>query len=77
MTGNIQIEVLSKNNVIVALHLKDVSSFDKQALVMSLAKSLDLTIDDVLITSLMYSDFIAKAKHAKTALSNNRSTPDL
>ena len=58
----------------VALHLQDVSSFDKQILVMSLANALDLTPTDILLTSLMYPDFLVKAKHAKTNLSNNRST---
>lgn len=77
MTGNIQIEVLNKNAVMVAAHLKDVSDFDKQVLVMSLAQALDLTPIDILLTSIMYPDFVAKAKHAKTDLSNNRSTPDL
>lgn len=76
MTGNIQIEVLNKNAVMVAAHLKDVSGFDKQVLVMSLAQSLDLNTTDILLTSLMYPDFLAKSKHAKTDLSNNRSTPD-
>ena len=77
MQGNIQIEVLNESAVIVAAHLKDVSDIDKQVLVMSLAQSLDLTPTDILLTSLMYPDFVAKAKHAKTDLSNNRSTPDL
>lgn len=76
MTGNIQIEVLNEQAVMVAAHLKDVSSYDKQVLVMSLAKSLDLTPADVLTTSLVYPDFLSKSKHAKTDLSNNRSTPD-
>ena len=44
---------------------------------MSLANALDLTPTDILLTSLMYPDFVAKAKRAKTDLSNNRSTPDL
>ena len=77
MQGNIQIEVLNESAAIVALHLKDVSGFDKQVLVMSLANALDLTPNDILLTSLMYPDFIANAKRAQTDLSNNRSTPDL
>ena len=77
MQGNIQIEVLNESAAIVALHLNDVSGFDKQVLVMSLANALDLTPTDVLLTSLMYSDFVAQAKRAKTDLSNNRSTHDL
>lgn len=54
MTGNIQIEVLNESAAMVALHLKDVSDFDKQVLVMHLANALDLTPDDVLLTSIMY-----------------------
>ena len=77
MQGNIQIEVLNERAVMVAAHLIDVSDFDKQVLVMSLAQSLDLTPTDILLTSLIYPDFLAKAKRAKTDLSNNRSTPDL
>lgn len=77
MQGNIQIEVLNESAVMVAAHLKDVSDFDKHALVMSLARALELTPTDILLTSIMYPDFIAKSKHAKTDLSNNRSTPDL
>lgn len=77
MQGNIQIEVLNESAVMVALHLKDVSGFDKQVLVMSLANALDLTPTDILLTSLMYPDFVAKAKRAKTDLSNTCSTPDL
>ena len=76
MQGNIQIEVLNESAAIVALHLKDVSGFDKQVLVMSLANALDLTPTDILITSLIYPDFLSKSKHAKTDLSNNRSTAD-
>ena len=76
MQGNIQIEVLNESAAMVALHLKDVSSFDKQVLVMSLANALDLTPTDILLTSLMYPDFLANAKRAKTDLSNKRSTPD-
>ena len=60
----------------VAAHLKDVSDYDKQTLVMSLAQALDLTPTDIFLTSLMYPDFLAKSKHAKTDLSNNRSTID-
>lgn len=74
MQGNIQIEVLNESAVMIAAHLKDVSDFDKQVLVMSIANALDLTPTDILLTSLMYPDFFAKAKHAKTDLSNNRST---
>ena len=77
MQGNIQIEVLNESAAIVALHLKGVSGFDKHILVMSLANALELTPTDILLTSLMYPDFLAKSKHAKTDLSNNRSTPDL
>ena len=77
MQGNIQIEVLNDSAAIVALHLNDVSGFDKQVIVMSLANALDLTPTDILLTSLMYPDFVAKAKRAETDLSNNRSTPDL
>ena len=77
MQGNIQIEVLNESAAIVALHLKEVSGFDKQVLVMSLAQSLDLAPTDILLTSLIYTDFLANAKHAKTDLSNKRSTPDL
>lgn len=77
MQGNIQIEVLNESAVMVAAHLKDVSEIDKQVLVMSLAKALDLTPVDVLTTSLEYPDFIAKSKSARTDLSNNRSTHDL
>ena len=77
MQGNIQIEVLNESAAMVALHLKDVSGFDKQVLVMSLTNALDLTPTDILLTSLMYPDFVAQAKRAKTDLSNNRSTHDL
>ena len=76
MQGNIQIEVLNESAVMVAAHLKDMSGFDKQVLVMSLAQSLDLTKTDILLTSLMYPDFLVKSNHAKTDLPNNRSTPD-
>lgn len=77
MQGNIQIEVLNESAAMVVLRLKDVSGFDKQVLVMSLANALDLTPTDILLTSLMYPDFIAKSKRAKTDLSNTCSTPDL
>lgn len=77
MTGNIQIEALNESACMVALHLKDVSDFDKQVLVMSLASAIGLTPTDILLTSLIYPDFLVKAKRAKTDLSNNRSTPDL
>lgn len=77
MAGNIHIEVLNESAVMVAAHLKDVSEYDKQVLIMSLANALDLTPTDILLTSLMYPDFLAKAKRAKTDLSNNRTTPDL
>ena len=76
MTGNIQIEVLNDSAVIVAAHLKDVLEYDKQVLIMSLANALDLTTTDILLTSLMYPDFVANAKRAQTDLSNNRSTHD-
>lgn len=77
MQGNIQIEVLNESAVMVAVHLEDVSDFDKQVLVMSIAQALDLTSADVLAASLVYPDFLAKSKHAKTDLSNTCSTPDL
>ena len=77
MTGNIQIEVLNESAAMVALHLKYVSDLDKHTLVMSLASALGLTPTDILLTAFMYPDFVAKTKHAKTDLSNNRSTPDL
>lgn len=77
MTGNVQIEVLNEHAVMVAARLKDVSARDKQVLVMSIAQSLDFTPTDIVLTSLMYPDFLAKAKYAKTDLSNKRSTPDL
>lgn len=76
MQGNIQIEVLNESTAMVALHLKHVSDFDKQVLVMYLANALDLTPTDILLTSLMYPDFVAKAKRAQTDLSNTCSTPD-
>lgn len=76
MTGNIQIEVLNESAVIVATHLKGVSDIDKQLLVMSLARALDLTPDDVLAASLVYPEFLAKSNRAKVDLSNNRSTAD-
>ena len=76
MQGNIQIEVLNESAVIVALHLKDVSSYDKQVLVMSLASSLNLTRADLFLTTTLYPDFLAASKRAKTDLSNNCSTPD-
>lgn len=72
MQGNIQIEVLNEGLVIVDTHLKDVSNTDKQLLVMSLARNLDLTPADVLTASLAYPDFLSKKD-----LYNNRSTPDL
>lgn len=68
MQGNIQIEILNDKAVMIAAHLRDVSDFDKQVLVMSLAQSLELNPTDILLTSLMYPDFIAKAKRAKTNL---------
>lgn len=77
MQGNIQIEALNESAVMVAAHLKDVSDIDKQVLVMTLAQALDLTPTDILLTSLMYPDFLAKSKLAKTDLSNTCSTPDL
>lgn len=75
MQGNIQIEVLNESAVMIAAHLKDVSDIDKQVLVMSLAQALELTPVDVLTISLVYPDFLANTKRAKTDLSNNRSTP--
>ena len=77
MQGNIQIEVLNKNAVMVSSNLKGVSWYDKQILVMALANNLDLTETDLLLTPALYSDFLAKSNRAKTDLSNNRSTPDL
>lgn len=77
MQGNIQIEVLNESAVMVAVHLKDVSDFDKQILVMSLANALDLSPNEILLTPLMYPDFLAKSKYPKTDLSNTCSTPDL
>lgn len=77
MIGNIQIEVLNESACMIALHLKDVSTFDKQVIVMSLANALNLTPNDIFLTSVVYPDFLAGAKRAKTDLSNNRSTPDL
>ena len=76
MQGNIQIEVLNESAAIVALNLKDVSCFDKQVLVMSLAKALDLTPNDILLTSNMYPDFVDQAKFTQTDLSNTCSTHD-
>ena len=76
MIGNIQIEVLNESAAMVALRLKGVSDLDKQVLVMSLASAIGLTPTDILLTSLIYPCFLAKAKRAKTDLSNNRSTPD-
>ena len=77
MTGNIQIEVLNESAVMVAAHLKDVTGIDPHILVMSLARALDMSSDDIMLAGLMYPDFIAKGKYAKSDLSNNRSTPDL
>lgn len=68
MQGNIQIEVLNESAVMVAVHLKGVSDYDKQVIVMALAQSLDLTPTDILLTPLMYPDFLAKSKLAKTDL---------
>ena len=76
MQGNIQIEVLNECAAMVSLHLKDVSDFDKQVLVMSLAGALELTPTDILLTPLMYPDFLDNTKQAKTDLSNTCSTPD-
>lgn len=76
MQGNIQIEVLNESAAVVALHLKDVSGLDKQIIVMSLADALGFTPSDILLTSLMYPDFVDQAKRAKTDLSNNCSTHD-
>lgn len=77
MQGNIQIEVLNESAVMIAAHLKDVSELDTHILVMPLAQALYLSPDDILLTSLMYPDFLASSKTAKSDLSNNRSTPDL
>lgn len=77
MTGSIQIEVLNKNAVMVAARLKDVTDYEKQILVMSLAQSLGLTPTDIFLTCTMYPDFLADIKTAKTDLSNKRSIPDL
>lgn len=77
MTGNIQIDVLNESGATVAIHLKDVSGFDKQVLVMSLANALNLTPTDILLTSLMYPDFHAKAKHAKRIYRTIVPPPDL
>lgn len=76
MTGNIQIEVLNESAVMVAANLKDVSDYDKQVLIMSLASSLNLERADLFLTTTMYPDFLANTKRAKMDLSNNRSTPD-
>lgn len=77
MNGNIHIEVLKESVVMVVAHLKDVSEYDKQVLIMSLASSLNLTRADLFLTTTLYPDFLATTKHAKTDLSNNRTTPDL
>nr|DAW63616.1 MAG TPA: hypothetical protein [Caudoviricetes sp.] len=77
MTGNIQIEVLNESTVLVEAHLKDVTGIDPHNLVMFLARALDMSSDDILLAGLMYPDFLAKTKSAKSDLSNNRSTPDL
>ena len=76
MQGNIQIEVLNESAAMVALHLKDVSDYDKQVLIMSLASSLNLERADLFLTTTMYPDFLANTKRTKMDLSNNRSTPD-
>lgn len=76
MQGNIQIEVLNEQAVMVAAHLKDVSSYDKQVLIMSLASYLNLTRADLFLTTTLYPDFLANTKRAKTDLSNTCSTPD-
>lgn len=68
MQGNIHIEVLNESAVMVAAHLKDVSLYDKQVLVMSLASSLNLTRADLFLTTNLYSDFLANIKQAKTDL---------
>lgn len=77
MIGNIQIEVLNKSAVVVTTRLHGVSLIDKQVLVMTLAQALDLTPNDVITTSLVYPDFLAESKYAKSDLSNTCSTPDL
>ena len=68
MQGNIQIEVLNEQAVMVAAHLKDVSSYDKQVLIMSLASSLNLTRADLFLTGTLYPDFLDNTKHAKADL---------
>lgn len=77
MQGNIQIEVLNENAIIVATRLKGVSDPDKRNLVMAIAQAIGLTLDDARIIYLMYPDFLAKSKHTILDLSNNRSIPDL
>lgn len=77
MTGNIQIEVLNESAVMVAAHLKDVSLYYKQVLIMSLASSLNLTRADLFLTGTLYPDFLDKTIQAKTDLSNTCTTPDL
>ena len=77
MQGNIHVEVLNESAVMVAVHLKDVSFYDKQVLIMSLASALKITRADLFLTATMYPDFLDSIKTAKTDLSNNRSTPDL
>lgn len=76
MQGNIHIEVLNESAVMVAAHLKDVSLYDKQVLIMALASSLNLTRADFFLTTTLYPDFLDSIKTAKTDLSNNRSTPN-
>ena len=76
MQGNIQIEVLNEQAIMVSAHLKDVSIYDKQVLIMSIASSLNLTRADLFLTTTLYPDFLANTKQAKTDLSNTCSTPD-
>lgn len=68
MTGNIQIEVLSNSAVMVATQLKEVSSHDKQLIIMFLAQSLGLTESELLLTPTLYHRFLARAKIAKMDL---------
>lgn len=77
MTGNIHIEALNESAVMVAAHLKDVSVYDKQILIMSIASSLNLTRADLFLITTLYPDFLANTKQAKTDLSNTCSIQDL
>ena len=68
MQGNIKIEVLNDSAVKVAAHLEDVSSYDKQVLIMSLASSLDLTRADLFLATTLYPEFLASIKQSKADL---------